>query len=264
MAGQEHKHPDCQAWGLLSALSLLVIFKFTQPALTKILSSFFKFNGTKPPANFLNFYVLFWPLVTDFFLLIAVWLYVTRLYDQPFSRALGWSWPSRLWMKEQGRRKFSPRLISVAAGVLVYSVAAWGPTLISGPETNLSVGVESSILVALGTALAAIVGAPLIEELIFRGVLYPAFLRKTGHTLRGKCFAVAGVSVLFLAVHIDVYSSDAGVPHVGHLEGIAVAAVAFTAMRAYSRRLLPSYYMHLLFNIYGSVGMFLNLLLKKI
>jgi membrane protease YdiL (CAAX protease family) len=112
--------------------------------------------------------------------------------------------------------------------------------------------------------MAAVAGAPFVEESIFRGVLYPAFLQKTGHTFRGKCFATAGVSVLFLAVHIDVYSSEAGVPHVGHLVGIAVAAVAFTAMRAYSRRLLPSYYMHLLFNIYGSAGMFLSLLLKRI
>lgn len=264
MKEREITHPDYQAWGLLSALSLLLIFKFAQPTLRWILSSFFKSTGNRPSETFLNFYVLLWPLITDLLLLIIIWLYIRRLYGQPFPHTFGWSWPARLWMKELGKRRFSPRLVSVMAGVLVYSLAAFCTTLIPGPRTNLSVAVEGSILVAIGTALAAVVGAPLIEELIFRGVLYPSLLRKTGYNFRGKCFAAAGVSALFLAIHIGVYSSEEGVPHIGHLTGIAIAAVAFTAMRAYSQRLLPSYFMHLVFNVCGTASMFCSLFLKAV
>lgn len=263
MKGRGNRHPDYQAWGLLSALSLLLIFKFAQPALRWMLASFFKLTGNRPSESFLNLYVLLWPLITDLLLLIIIWLYIKCLYDQPCPRTLGWSWPSRLWMKELGKRRFSPRQVSISAGVLVYSLAAFCITLIPGPETNLSTAVESSILIAIGTTLAAVVGAPLIEELLFRGVLYPALLRKTGYNFRGKCFAVAGVSALFLAIHIGVYSSKEGVPHVGYLTGIALAAVAFTSMRAYSQRVLPSYFMHLVFNLCGSAGMFFSLFMSK-
>jgi membrane protease YdiL (CAAX protease family) len=261
---RENCHPDYQSWGLLSALSLLLIFELAEPALRWMLVYFFKLTGNKPSESFINFYVLFWPLITDLLLLIIIGLYIKGLYGQPFRRPFGWSWPSRLWMKELGKRRFSPRQVSGSAGMLVYSLAVFCTALIPGPETSLSAAVESSILIATGTTLAAVVGAPLIEELLFRGVLYPALLRRTGYNFRGKCFAVAGVSALFLAIHISVYSSKEGVPHVGHLTGIALAAVAFTSMRAYSQRILPSYFMHLIFNVCGSTGMFFNLFLKSI
>ena len=84
----------------------------------------------------------------------------------------------------------------------------------------------------------AVVSAPFVEEVVFRGVLYPAVARKLGRTA-----AIFGVSAIFLLVHAEQYGGE-----IAYLLPLGLLSVVLTALRAYSGSLLPSFALHLLFN----------------
>jgi membrane protease YdiL (CAAX protease family) len=98
--------------------------------------------------------------------------------------------------------------------------------------------IESSFAARVVTAFLAVATAPLVEELIYRGMLYPAIAR-----VLGSGVAIALVSLLFAAVHFLQYQNNLGVIGV-----ITLVSVTLTTVRAYTRRLLPCFVIHLVFN----------------
>lgn len=235
---------------------MVALFKLASPIQFSLLSSIFKFTHSRPTETFTTLYRLLWPTLTSIPVIIIILFTATRLYHRSLN-SFGWSFPARLRLSID-RRKLSPLAVSALAGLILAGMATLFPVyILPERQTILHQNVESSAAFALGFSLASILAAPFVEETIFRGILYPALLKRTGDDTRGHLFAVAGTAALFLAVHIDVYRDQAGVPRPGHLAAIAAASVGFTIMRAYSRRLLPCYVMHTIFNLCASVKLLL-------
>jgi membrane protease YdiL (CAAX protease family) len=157
----------------------------------------------------------------------VAWVIVTRMRRRPFWRTLNWS--------------FSPRFGFTACAVLavaLYFASAVLAKLIGGGETDIEVLVNSSTATRITLAVLAVATGPLVEEIVYRGVLYSA-LEKTF----GVWWSVLSVSFLFMFVHTFQYRNNLGVITV-----IGLLSVSLTLTRAITGRLLPCFIIHLIFN----------------
>ena len=173
------------------------------------------------------------------------WLLVTRAGKYPFLRTLGWEWGGR----------FTPWR-SVGLAVLLYA-AGWVLIQLSvkllGPTDNaLDRIIRSSRATALAAACAATFTAPLVEEIVFRGLLYSALRR-----LVGVGWAVAAVLLLFALIHVPQYW-----PSFGVIATILLLSAVLTLVRARTRSLLPCFFIHLVFNSVQAVLIVLEPYLK--
>ncbi len=180
--------------------------------------------GTDPNLIFIS---ILGVLPTHALTFLVVWFVVTKRGRLPFWQTLGWTWP----------RNFRPlKTIGLAVLLLVGgSAITW---LIGGSETQLDQIINSSMKARFATAFLALATGPLVEELVYRGVIYSAFQRALGMGA-----AVAIVSALFAGVHVLQYYNNLGVIAV-----ITLLSISLTLVRARSGSLLPSYVMHLVFN----------------
>ena len=156
-----------------------------------------------------------------------VWAVVTRFRKRPFWQSIGWGWPPRFgfWA-------------SVGAAVLLFIASAVITQFIPGGKTPFEEMLESSAATRFAAAFMAVATAPLVEELVYRGVLYPALRRAAG-----MAWAVVIVSVMFAAVHVAQYYNNLGV-----VASISLLSFALTYVRARTGRVLPCFIIHLVFN----------------
>ncbi|MET0646448.1 MAG: CPBP family intramembrane glutamic endopeptidase [Pyrinomonadaceae bacterium] len=169
------------------------------------------------------------------------WLLVTRGGKYPFFASLGWEWGNgfTFW------RSTWLAVVMFLTGVSVI--------YITGPADNaLERLLQSSRAAALATAFAATFTAPLVEEIVFRGLLYSSLRR-----LVGAAWAVVSVFVLFALIHVPQYW-----PSYGVIVVILMLSLALTLVRAYSGRLLPCFVVHLVFNAIQSVFIVIEPYLK--
>ncbi len=168
---------------------------------------------------------------THLLTLLLVWLVATEWRKRPFWKTVGFEWPKSVGPV------IGTALCVLAAGVLLgigfLVTNFWG-----GSKTQLDLLVESSIPARLATAFVAVFTAPLVEELIYRGVLYSAVERALGRGI-----AIFAVSLLFAGVHVFQYVNNIAVITV-----ITLLSFTLTFVRAYSGKLLPSFVIHLVFN----------------
>ena len=168
---------------------------------------------------------------THLLTLLLVWLVVTEGRKRPFWKTIGFEWPESVGPVIGTAVCL---LVSVALLVVGFFVTwLWG-----GNKTQLDLLVESSIPARLATAFVAVFTAPLVEELVYRGVLYSAVERALG-----RAVAIGSVALLFAGVHVYQYSNNLSVITV-----ITLLSFTLTLMRAYSGKLLPSFVVHLIFN----------------
>ena len=156
-----------------------------------------------------------------------VWAVVTRFGKRPFWRALGFSWSERVGFWTSA---------GLAVGLLAVGLLL--TKLIGGEPTTIDQIVSSSTASRYTLAILAATTAPLVEELVYRGVLYSAL-----HKAAGKLWAVVGVSVLFTLVHVLQYYNNIGVIIV-----ISMLSISLTLVRAFTGKLLPCFIIHLVFN----------------
>lgn len=160
-----------------------------------------------------------------------IWLIITRGGKLPFFKTAGLEWP----------KSWSPVKWGVACVVFAVVLLAFGllvTKLYGGSKTQLDILTESSTQARLATAFIAFATAPIVEELIYRGLLYSALERTLGVTV-----AVILVSFLFAGVHVVQYINNISVIAV-----ITLLSISLTLVRAYSGKLLPSVVIHLVFN----------------
>jgi uncharacterized protein len=168
---------------------------------------------------------------THLLTLLLIWLVVTDWRRRPFWKTIGFEWPES---------------VSPVAGILgcffvaaaLYAVGALVTNLWGGSKTDLDLLVESSIPARFATAFVAVFTAPLVEELIYRGVLYSAIEQTLG-----KAIGFFAVSLLFAGVHVIQYKNNIAVIVV-----ITLLSFTLTFLRAFSGKLLPSFVVHLVFN----------------
>jgi uncharacterized protein len=128
----------------------------------------------------------------------------------------------------------------VPAAILTMSAAFICQELLTGvwpelePQETVKMFAESnSVLLKSMLLLAAVVSAPLVEEVIFRGFLYPVFKRYTDAWLAAPVNAL-----LFAMVH----------NHIGSLLPLFVFALAMILAYEVTGCLLVPIFMHALFN----------------
>lgn len=161
----------------------------------------------------------------------VIWLMVTEGRKKPFWKTLGFEWP----------KSASPLVVTSICVGLAISLLMIGGLVThfwGGSKTQVDLLVESSIPARLATAFVAVFTAPLVEELVYRGVLYSALERTLGTVI-----GVIVVSLLFAGVHVFQYIDNVAVIAV-----ISLLSVTLTVVRAYTGKVLPSFIIHLVFN----------------
>jgi membrane protease YdiL (CAAX protease family) len=159
--------------------------------------------------------------------LAVAWAVVTRFGKVPVKSALQWGWGHHIGVVK-----------SAVLGVILFG-AAWLIVLaFGGKETELEKIINSSRAAALLIAFLAVATAPLVEEIIYRGILFPAWQR-----LAGSVGAVVIVTLMFAIPHVPQYW-----PNVGVIASIMMLSAVLTIVRARTGRLVPCYVIHLVFN----------------
>jgi uncharacterized protein len=159
------------------------------------------------------------------------WFYVTGAGKYPFWKTIGFEWPKNL-------KPMSGLMLSILVAVVLYAIAAVVTSLWGGAKTDIDLLIESSIAARLVVAFAALATAPLVEELIYRGIVYTALESATG-----KVIAVIAVSLLFAGVHVIQYWNNIAV-----IVMITLLSFTLTTVRAVTGKLLPPFIIHLVFN----------------
>lgn len=228
--------PDNPPWGMWGAV-LLLLLTFGLMVVTQVvfLVPYALRRGVKLDAlpNFVAhdagaiFMAVVSILPAHLLTLGAAWLLVTRVGKYPFLRTLGWEWGPGLspW------RCVGLALLLLAAGYAILS-------FIGECDNDFERILRSSRGAALAAAFIATFTAPLVEEVVFRGLLYSALRR-----LVGVGWAVAVVFIIFAAIHIPQYS-----PCWGTISIILLLSFVLTVVRARTGRLLPCVFIHFIFN----------------
>jgi hypothetical protein len=159
--------------------------------------------------------------------LALAWLVVTKAGQRPFFRTLGWNWHPQFRM-----------IHAVGLTILMFGVAWASGKFLPHKETSLDKVLEMGLAVRVTVAILATLGAPIVEELVYRGILYPAFERVQSRTV-----AVIVVTLLFWGVHVAQYWGSLAV-----LVSVFVLSLALTMVRAVTGNLLPCVATHFLFN----------------
>jgi hypothetical protein len=218
---------------VLSVVMLAVVPVFV--ALPYFIYQWAQFGPPRPEAltsdKTLIFLSIIGILPTHLLTLGLAWLFVTEGGKKPFFDSLNFRWP----------RNASPMFTMLLCVLLALALLAvgWGiTTLWGGSKTQLDALVESSMAARIATALVAVVTAPLVEEFIYRGVLYSAVERAAGRVI-----SIVVVSLLFSGVHVLQYLQNVGVILV-----ITILSFTLTLSRAYTGSLVPPFIIHLVFN----------------
>ncbi|HZS07997.1 MAG TPA: type II CAAX endopeptidase family protein [Blastocatellia bacterium] len=165
--------------------------------------------------------------------LALCWLIVTRAGKRPFLETLGWGWSPRF------------RLVhAVGLTILMLGFGYVASKVLPHKQTDLDKILEMGLAVRVVLAILATMGAPIVEEVVYRGVLYSPLERAHGVTA-----AVAIVTLLFWGVHVPQYLGSWAV-----LVSVFVLSLALTLVRASTGKLLPCVATHFFFNGVQAVG----------
>jgi uncharacterized protein len=166
-------------------------------------------------------------LVMQLIGLVAAWMFVTRIGRRPFWRSLGWGWIPQF--------KF---VHAIGLAILMIGVAVAAEHTLPHKETDLEKFLKMGASVRIMVAALAVVTAPLIEEIVYRGVIY-----STVEGLMGKVAAVTFVTLLFALVHAPQYWGS-----IAALTSILSLSFVLTLLRAWTGKLLPCFATHLVYN----------------
>lgn len=159
--------------------------------------------------------------------LLASWAYVTRWWKKPFWRTLGWHWhPQFKWVH------------AVALAVLMYGLGIFLSKVLPHTETDVEKILKLGTLIRVMVAVLAVATAPLVEEVVYRGVVYSAVER-----IGGKAAAIAVATFIFALVHVPQYWGS-----VAAITVIVSLSLVLTLLRAWTGSLLPCVATHMIYN----------------
>lgn len=230
--------PDNPPWNGLTALFVWiasVLLIFVVPSIALIIYIAAKGFDLTNPASLaqavqgdpMAIFVNIVAVIPAHILTIALcWLVVTKGGKYSFREMMGWEWNGfKFW-----------HVIAVLVG---FFALAFVLTKIFGEhETDLQKILNSSRLAVYAVAFMATFTAPLVEEVVYRGVMYSAFQRTFNQTT-----AIILVTVLFAAVHVPQYYQS-----VATIILICLLSLVLTVIRAKTKNLLPCIALHTVFN----------------
>lgn len=161
---------------------------------------------------------------------------VTEGKRYSFWKAIGFEWPENV-------HPLTVTLVCILLAIILLAIAYVVTSLYGGSKTQLDLLIESSMYTRVATAIVALATAPLVEEVIYRGVLYPAVEKAAGMWI-----AIVTVSLLFAGVHVLQYKENVAV-----IIMISLLSIVLTVSRAVTGKMLPAFIIHLVFNGIQSV-----------
>ena len=154
------------------------------------------------------------------------WMIVTRMGRFSFGEMLGFKWGGFRWW----------HTILILLGIFA-SLAAL--TQIFGEKPNeLERILNSSRAAVYAIAFMATFSAPIVEEVVYRGVMFSAFKRTFS-----TAGSVAMVTVLFTSVHLPQYWGDFAT-----ISALLTFSLVLTLVRAFTGNILPCILLHFIFN----------------
>ena len=163
--------------------------------------------------------------------LAVIWMVISEGGRKPFWKTIGFEWP-------KGLSPATTTIACVVVALVLFGLAQLVTYIYGERKTDLDLLIESSLYARLAMAFMATATAPLVEEVIYRGVLYRALEKAAGTAV-----TVPIVSLLFAGVHVWQYRNNVAVIIV-----ITVLSIVLTVSRALTGRMLPAFIIHLAFN----------------
>ncbi len=163
--------------------------------------------------------------------ILLAWMLVTQGRKYSFRDTLGWESGGMRWW----------HYVVILVGF--FCLAAVVGNYLPEQETELTRILKSSRSAVFLVAFMATFTAPLVEEVIYRGVLYSALQRTVGVNA-----AIGLVTFLFALVHVPQYLESAST-----LILLAILSLILTLVRVRTGNLLPCVILHTLFNGIQSV-----------
>jgi membrane protease YdiL (CAAX protease family) len=159
--------------------------------------------------------------------LLMCWFVVTAVGRRSFRQTLGWSWHTQFkWV-----HAVSLAFLMMGFGYLMEQV-------LPSEETELEKLLRMGTAVRVLVAALAVFTAPVVEEVVYRGVLYTGIERAWG-----KKAGIVLVTLLFAGVHYFQYRSSYAA-----LAVIVSLSLVLTLLRAATGKLLPCIATHLVYN----------------
>jgi hypothetical protein len=178
-------------------------------------------------------------LQTVFYGLMLAFIYFLVVVDhrQPF-------WPTLRW------RRMTPgkTLGCLVGGALLTAAIALLPPLLPDANQFPLENLFSSRAAAYAVGAFAILVAPFMEEIIFRGILFGIFESQVG--LR---FAILITAILFGGLHVPEYWGAWN-----HMFLIFLVGLVFSLARGMSGSLAPSVFLHMGYNASMMIALFLS------
>ena len=256
---------------IVPTLFLLPYLALQNPPITES-SQIVEFAKSDPTSILLQIIAI---LPAHILTLLIAWLLVTRVRRYPFRQTLGW---------ESGGFKWWHYIVILVA---FFAIAAVVSTFFPEKENDLIRMLRSSRSVVYVVAFVATFTAPVVEEVVYRGILYSAFQRTFKTPIRPLLgnnhffqrvkglfvrinlwtgierllfiveriqmkyaiqFAILFVTLIFALVHVPQYY-----PSYSTIFLLTLLSLTLTAVRVKSGNLLPCIILHTLFNGVQSV-----------
>lgn len=172
-----------------------------------------------------------------FYVFVFIYIYVLVVYRYQLN-----FWRGIQWGPIQSRQVAH----CIAGGVLMTVAVQLAPTVLPDKANFPLQHLFSSPVSAYGTAIFAVVVAPFMEELIFRGFIFSVFEFRVG-----LFFAILGSAVLFAGMHAYEYEGAWN-----HLLLIFIVGLILSLARGLTRKLAPSVVLHATYNACLMIGLF--------
>lgn len=250
-AGEENTllpTPNNPPWGVLAAIAvwfasiflillvpsvLLLPYLALQGSEIKDTALLVEFARTDPIAIMVQIAAIF---PAHLLTLLVAWIVVTGTRRYSFLDMLGWRKGDFPW--------WHYAVVLVSFFLLAAVVGNYFPE----KENDLIRILQSSRSAVYLVAIVATFTAPLVEEVVYRGVLYSAFQRAFG--IPAAFILVTG---LFALIHVPQYY-----PSYSTIFLLTVLSVTLTAIRVKTNNLLPCVILHTLFNGLQSIFLVLR------
>jgi membrane protease YdiL (CAAX protease family) len=177
--------------------------------------------------------VLLSQAVLDSLAILYLYLMLQARTDQPFWPSIGW----REMIPSVGKIRDSALQLLAGGAVLAFAVSFAGGFLNSKETLPIEQLLQARVSILLFGVLGVLV-APLVEETIFRGFLYPVIARRLGIAA-----GVAITGILFGLMHAAQLWGGWG-----QIALLILVGVVLTWVRARTGTVAASYFVHLGYN----------------
>jgi len=220
------ENPEWNGWDVLAIVGLALVTILAAQALI-LFGAHFLFYRRVPLTDLAQqpLLLLVSQFVIDGAVAVYLFLWIEGKYRVRFWQAIRWNWPKGEW-----------RLL--ALGTLMLLVLSALENLLPMPKDTPFEKLFARPSDAYFLAIIAVTLGPLVEELFFRGFLYPVLARQWG-----VAWGIVLTALPFAAMHMPQYGWAWGV-----LLVIFIVGVVFGVVRAVTKSVGASFLVHVGYN----------------